>query len=447
MKGLFIFRRDLRTVDNTSLYELSKLVDTVIPIFILTPEQIKKNPYFSNNSVQFMAESLEDLYRQTNRKLLIFFGQNKDVIKSILQLNPDISHIAFNEDYTPYSKIRDAEIKKIGEKNGVKVITYQDYTIFPREAIRDGYYKVFKPFYTRVIKLTPPKVNKTKIKFGTINAPKKFIKPMSYLKKIYKPNSKVLIHGGRQKAVTRLKTMKKFKNYAKTRNNPNVNTTLLSAYIKYGNISIREVYNAMIKGVGKNSELTRQVIWHDFYAILMYYLPKNQTIGGGNFKNKKIKWIRDTKALKRWQSGTTGVPIIDAAMRQLNTVGWMHNRCRLLVSNFLTMILQIDWHLGEKYFATQLIDYDVASNNLNWQFSSGIGTDRTPYVRVYNPYTQGKEIDPDAEYIKKWVPELKGVSPKDIHNWYKTYDMVESEYPEPMVDVDERMKQARKIFR
>lgn len=447
MKGLFIFRRDFRTTDNTSLNKLAEIVDEIVPIFILTPEQITKNSYFSNKSVQFMVESLTDLYSQTRKKLLIFSGSNSDVIKSILKMNPDITHIGFNEDYTPYSKKRDAEIFKLAKKADVEVISQQDYTIFPREEIRDGYYSVFKPFYTRVLKLTPPKIQKRKISFGSINSPKKFIKPFSYLKKIYKPEKDTIVKGGRGKALARLKTLKKFKNYAKTRNNPSINTTLLSAYIKYGTVSIREVYQAMIKSVGKTNELTRQVIWHDFYAILMYSLPTRQTVGGGNFKNKKIAWKRDTRALKKWQNGMTGVPIIDAAMRQLNTVGWMHNRCRLLVSNFLTMILQLDWHLGEKYFATRLVDYDVSSNNLNWQFSSGIGTDRTPYVRVYNPYTQSKEIDPKAEYIKKWVPELRGVDAKVIHNWFKTYDTVESDYPAPMVDVEERMRQARKLFR
>jgi deoxyribodipyrimidine photo-lyase len=173
---------------------------------------------------------------------------------------------------------------------------------------------------------------------------------------------------------------------------------------------MREVFHSY-----ENVDLLRQIIWHDFYASLMYFLPEEDTLGGGNMQHKKIKWKHSESMFRKWCDGKTGVPFVDAGMRQLNETGWMHNRLRLITSNYLTMVLKIDWKKGEKYFAQKLVDYDVASNNLNWQFSGQVGTDRNPYAIVYNPYLQSKKYDKDCKYIKKWVPELRDVDCKLIH--------------------------------
>jgi deoxyribodipyrimidine photo-lyase len=441
-KGLFIFRRDFRTTDNTTLIELSKNVDKIIPLFIVTIKQVDKNVYKSSNSIQFMYESLRDLNKNLRNKLVVCFGENDKIIEQILKNNKDITYVGFNLDYTPYAKKRDEKIEKICDRYNVKTIIKEDYTLIPSYEVRESkesrsknapkeYYSVFNPFYQKMIKKDIPKPNSKKINFSSdIKIQKKTI---SILEKYFKQNNNVLIHGGRKNALGKLKGLGKFKNYDKTRNLPQYNTTLLSAYIKYGCVSIREVYHAMVKKVGKNSELTRQLIWHDFYAFIMMFIPEKQTIGGSNFKNKIIKWTNNKKDFEDWCEGNTGIPIIDASMRQLNLTGWMHNRCRLLVSNFLTKKLKIDWHWGEKYFATKLIDYDVASNNLNWQWSSGVGTDRIPYERIYNPFRQTKEIDPDCIYIKKYVQELKNVDNDIILNWDKMYDRIDIDYPEPII--------------
>jgi deoxyribodipyrimidine photo-lyase len=200
----------------------------------------------------------------------------------------------------------------------------------------------------------------------------------------------------------------------------------------------------------RNKELLRQLIWHDFYAQLMHYLPEKNTIGGGNFKNKNIKWESNSSQFRAWCQGKTGIPIIDAGMRQLNKVGWMHNRLRLIVSNFLTLILGIDWRKGEKYFAQKLVDYDVASNNGNWQFSAQVGIDRVPYLRIYNPFTQAKEIDPNCEYIKEWVKELRDVDCYDILRWNKVYKEYKGVYNYPILDNEEikrKMKEAKNRYK
>jgi deoxyribodipyrimidine photo-lyase len=436
-KGLFIFRRDFRIHDNTSLIELSKNVDTIIPVFIITPEQVERNTYKSSNSIQFMYESLKDLNKNLRNKLVVCLGENKKIVEKILKNNSDITHVGFNMDYTPYAKNRDISIAKVCKKMNISLVVKEDYTLVPFEQI-GHMYSVFNPFYNKMMDTIINKPITKKISFtNTVKIEKKSI---DILKRYFTLNVNTLIKGGRKHGLIKIKQLKNFKNYAKTRDFPMYNTTLLSAYIKYGCISIREVYYAMVKYVGKKSELTRQLIWHDFYAFLMMNLPENRTIGGGNFKNKKVAWRKDQIQFRKWCEGKTGIPFVDAAMRQLNLTGWMHNRSRLLVSNFLTKRLKIDWHLGEKYFATKLIDYDVSSNNLNWQWSSGIGTDRTPYERIYNPYKQSKELDPDCVYIKRFVPELREVDSYDIHNWYKTYEEYNINYPEPMIDINKRLK-------
>jgi deoxyribodipyrimidine photo-lyase len=444
MTDLFIFHRDLRIYDNLALNELASQSKNIIPIFIFNPKQIspKQNKYFNNNSVQFMIQALEKLKKMTKNKLKILYGDPKNVISSILK-NNTVSTIAFNTDYTPFSKKRDKMYNSIANKYDVEVITKQDYTLVDMEEIRDKHYSVFNPYYKKVLSSKIPSPTKKSVSFSS--AKLKGISKYSFnkLQSLYKPNKNILVKGDRKQALNILKNMRKFKNYKKTRNNPSINTTLLSAHIKFGTISIREAYKSM----KKNKELARQLIWHDFYAQIMHFLPVKNTLGGGNFKNKKIKWKSSGSKFKAWCEGKTGIPIIDAGMRQLNEIGWMHNKLRLLVSNFLSLILGIDWRKGEKYFAKKLVDYDPSSNNGNWQFSAQVGIDRAPYLRIYNPFKQAKEIDPKCTYIKEWVEELKDVDNYDILRWDKVCKEYKGVYRCPIVDLKEKMKEAKKMYK
>ena len=426
MTSLFLFHRDFRVIDNTSLYELSKYSKIIIPIFIFTPDQINPttNPYYNKKSISFMVKCLSNIPH-----LQVFYGETKDVIESLFKKNK-IDYIAFNSDYTPYAKTRTEQIKKLSSSYDVKCITKEDYTLLPVSEYRNGdFYKVFKPFYESVMSLSIPSCKKeVELTFKKLKVSLKY--EFSLPKKS---------ESQREKALLILKDKKLAKYYHKTRNFPSIETTHLSKYIKYGTVSIREVYHAY----KPYEELLRQVIWHDFYACLMFYLPKEDTIGGGNVKHMTIKWSNSKKKFKAWCEGKTGFPIIDAGMRQLNETGWMHNRVRLLTSNFLSLILKIDWKWGEKYFAQKLIDYDITSNNLNWQFSVQIGTDRTPFLRIYNPFNQSLKYDKDCIYIKKWVPELKDIDSHDIHKNRIVSDI----YPKPIVDVSEEMKLSKKFYK
>lgn len=444
MSSIFIFHRDLRINDNLALNELSQISKNIIPIFIFNPVQIspKQNKYFNDNSVQFMIQALKNLKRQTKGKLQFFYGDPKNVLSSILK-NNDIDTIAYNSDYTPFAKKRNKTYASVAKKYNTKVITSQDYTLLDMEIIRDKSYSVFKPYYQKVLKNKIPKPVKSSIHFSNKRLRGMSSYSFNRLDSLYKENKHVLVKGDRKQALNILKNIRRFKNYSKTRNIPSINTSLLSAHIKFGTVSIREVYYSM----KKNKELTRQLIWHDFYAQIMYYLPKKQTLGGGNFKNKNIKWKSSSSQFKAWCDGKTGFPIVDAGMRQLNEIGWMHNRLRLIVSNFLTMILGIDWRKGEKYFAQKLVDYDPSSNNGNWQFSAQVGIDRVPYLRIYNPFTQAKEIDSKCDYIKEWVEELRDVDNYDILRWDKVCREYKGVYRCPIVEIKERMKEAKKRYK
>lgn len=425
MSSIFLFHRDFRTIDNTSLLELSRVSKSIHPIFILTPHQIDpaKNPYYNERIILFMMECVLAIPH-----LQIFYGDTIEVLESLFKLN-NITHIGFNLDYTPYAIKRTKRVQKLAKEYNVNVVAHEDYTTLDMNQFRDeGHYKVFKPFYENLLKQKVP-LPSTKNIVTYFSSDR-----LKYARKFGFEFSKRMRDTRRNEALAILRDKGLVKNYTKTRSIPSIDTTHLSKYIKFGVVSIREVFYAY-KGNRSAADLLRQVIWHDFYASLMYFTPPQDTIGGGNLQHKKQKWKSNTTFFRKWCEGKTGFPLVDAGMRQLNETGWMHNRVRLIVSNFLTMTMGIDWHKGEQYFAQKLIDYDVSSNNLNWQFSAQVGTDRNPFVRIYNPFLQSKKYDPDAIYIKRWVPELNDVPTRDIHKWDTKWDEYkDTKYPKPILN-------------
>jgi deoxyribodipyrimidine photo-lyase len=242
-------------------------------------------------------------------------------------------------------------------------------------------------------------------------------------------NPDVAVKGGRRAGLKMLTSAKSLRNYDKTRDTLALPTTQVSAYLKFGCVSVREMYEA-VKGI---PALLRQLIWRDFYAHVLFAYPD------GVLKRPAIKWTKNKKWLDAWKEGRTGFPLVDAAMRQLNTTGYMHNRGRMLVASFLSKTLLIDWREGERYFATKLVDYDIASNSLNWQNTI---FDNLPYVKIFNPWTHSKEHDPDATYIKRWVPELRDVEVRDIHK----PDGGRGEYVRPIVDYAEQREKAMGVY-
>jgi deoxyribodipyrimidine photo-lyase len=455
-KSLFIFRRDLRLNDNIGLMNALQNSKIIISVFIFTPEQLINNSYKSDNCVQFMMESLDDLNNSLKKKgsrLFYFFGKTNEIIDKILKHSRDIDSVYVNMDYTPYSIKRDVSIKKICNQNDVDFNCFEDVLLNPIGSIRNGsdnIYQKFTPYFKVATKTKIIDTNRNNYS-NYINKKYKIVGEFKgNIHKFYNPNDKLAIRGGRTLGIKSLAKIKKFNKYNNNRNTLKMNTTQLSAYIKFGCVSIREVYHKFKKKLGVKNDLIKQLYWRDFYYNISYEWPrvfqKNK-----NMKTKydKIKWNTNTKHFKKWKDGMTGFPVVDAAMREMNVTGFMHNRGRLITSNFLIKILGINWKIGEKYFAQTLIDYDPSVNNGNWGWSAGSGADSQPYFRIFNPWLQSKKHDNGAIYIKKWIPELVGVHPDDIHQWYDFYDHEDYsniKYPKPMVNYTKMKQKTLKMY-
>ncbi len=450
--GLFIFRRDFRVVDNVGLNLANSICKRIYPIFIFTPEQVTgSNKYKSDNAIQFMIESLEDLSSQISKmggRLMCFYGNNNTIVSYLIK-ELDINIVCFNADYTPYAIQREMGIIQICDKLGVHVEYGHDYYLHPPGTIVNGTnetYKKFTPFYNVASKKkVDAPVTLRKIHFSTTN--KHLTNSISLnnaIKRFTKINMNILVHGGRSNAIKQMKiASKNIKNYSKTHNELSASTSELSAFIKFGCISIREVY----KVFRSKHDFIRQLFWRDFYANILYSFP--DVLGHAmNPKYDKIRWHHNERWFKAWCDGKTGFPIVDAGMRQLNSTGYCHNRARLIVMSFLIKTLLIDWQKGEQYFATKLTDYDPASNNGNIQWVASSGADSQPFFRIFNPWNQQEEYDKSCEYIKTWVPELSEFEEKIIHNWaleWKNYKDIK--YPKPICDYSEQKEKCLKMYR
>lgn len=471
-KTIFIFHRSLRLIDNLGLIEALKMSECVVPIFIFTPEQItSKNKFRSINAIKFMVDCLKDLdqtLRMNGSKLYLFYGKQDDVLKLILKSDPEIDAVYVNKDYTPYALEREEKLQKLCESEKIFFKSLEDYLLHPINTINNlagSYYSVFTPFYNAGLKF---KVDKPKnVTSHTLN---KFIKSKYHInidsETTFDSIKEIYLHGidsiplydfegTRKEGLKRVKDLKNHKNYSDHHNDLFLETTRLAPYIKFGLVSIREVYDRVLKLFGKKHDLIRQLYWREFYYILSYNRP-DMLQDSTSFRRSydKIVWSSSKNYndfLAKWKKGETGCPVVDAGMRELNCTGYMHNRSRLITSNYLVKHLFIDWREGEKYYASKLIDYDPSVNNGNWQFTSGSGADSQPFFRMMNPWTQGEKHDEHCGYIKTWIPELADVENEDIHNWqdtYKKYHEIGIGYPGPIKKYDfTKLKQeSKKVY-
>ncbi len=458
--GIFIFRRDFRIHDNIGLHELSKVCKRIIPIFIFTPEQITdKNKFRSTLAIQFMIEALDDLASNISMQkshLYCFMGENANIITSVLK-HTGAKHIGFNRDYTPYAFKRDREIQELCKKLEVQCHLYDDYYLFPPGTLTkngyvdldydspvsyNNYYRKFTPFYEKAIensrkmrKSVP--VAKHLVKMTNDRGINTVLLHDMYIR-YAAMNPNAMCKGGRRYALDAISNAQKTqRRYSETRDLLSHPTTLLSPYIKFGCVSIGEVAQAF----RNNRELFRQLVWREYYAHTLFVFPEV-------LDATQYVWTDSAKKdayFKAWREGNTGVPVVDACMRELNKTGYMHNRGRLIVASFLTKTLGVDWRMGERYFAQHLLDYDVASNNGNWRWiasaaqlrvsdGSTVHLDTQPPFRTFNPWIQAKKSDPHAEYIKKWVPELSSLEPNAIHKWNRDHDKyAHLKYPKPII--------------
>lgn len=450
--NIFLFNKSLRCIDNTTLINQIINEKNIIPIFIFTEQvNISKNKYFSNNSVQFMVESLHELSNTIHKKYngKLYFFHNNNFINIFIEIikNNNINSIGTNFDYSPYAINRQTILKNFCTKNNIKFYIYEDhllYNILEGQTFKKDNtpYTVYTPFKNYCLKnLKVTELNKFN-KFEFIKNKKlednKYYINNSDIDKFYEFNENANIKGGRSNALIILKKIIKFNNYDKSRDYLTYNTTFLAAHNHFGTVSIREVYYAMKKY--KLYGLINQLIWRDFYYGLNYFYPHmlEGQIEGINkaYKPKfdKIKWNYDEVLFKKWYNGILGIPICDAGMRQLNKTGFMHNRLRMITANVLTKLLLIDWKWGEKYFATKLIDYDSIQNSSGWQWTC-CGIDPAQPYRIFSPQLQSKKFDSECIFIKKYIPELIDIPSKDIINWEYEYNKYPNiNYPPPAID-------------
>lgn len=451
--GLFIFRRDLRIVDNNGLNLLNEKCKNIYTIFIFTPEQAGNgNKYKSDNAVQFMIESLEDLASNISKmggQLHTFYGHNDKVVEDCIKAW-NINVVCFNVDITPYARERDAKLIKLCEKTETYVMYDYDYYLCEPGSIVNGSgnpYVKFTPYYEKASKkkvAAPAGTRKLHLAKSSAHVPNKITLDLAMRKFVGKENPDILVHGGRENALKQMRqAAKNIKHYAKTRDELSKPTSQLSAHLKFGTISVREVY----KVFRSKRDFIRQLYWREFYANVLYSFPR--VLGHSlNPKYDKIKWHHNQKWLEAWKKGETGIPLVDASQRQLLQTGWTHNRGRMISSSILIKILLIDWREGERFYAQHLVDHDIASNNGGWQFSSGSGSDAQPYFRYFNPYTQSKEHDAQCEYIKRWIPELKDVPNEDIHKWDTDWEKhKDCGYPKPIVNYAEQREKSIKMYK
>lgn len=404
--SIFWYRRDLRLEDNTGLFKALNENKNILPIFIFDDAILDELPE-DDARVNFIYESLAKINKQLNKyntSLKILKGQIDDVWKNLVTTY-DIQKVYLNKDYEPYAIKRDQKIKEFLNSIGIEMKSFKDQVIFEENEIvkADGKpYTVFTPYKRKWLEKF------TKVDLNSIVNFDNF-----YKKNIDFPSLNQL---GLKNSTIKVKkySLKNVATYSETRNFPNLDSTsYLSPHLRFGTISVRQI---IIELKNKSETFLSELIWREFFMQIIFHFPHVVT---KNFRAKYdgIQWINNKEDYKNWCQGKTGYPLVDAGMRQLNETGYMHNRVRMVTAGFLCKHLLIDWRYGEAYFAKKLLDYELSSNNGNWQWAAGTGCDAAPYFRIFNPTEQLKKFDKSLTYTKKWV---------------KDFDTLK--YPNPIVD-------------
>lgn len=397
---VFWFRRDLRLTDNHGLYEALNSSENVLPIFIFDTDILSKLENTEDKRVNYIFQAIQTLneyLEKTGKSINIFYGKPLAIFKDLIKENI-VEKVFCNEDYEPAAIKRDAEIEKFLTQNDVEFQQFKDQVNFHKDDIlkSDGTpYTIYTPFSKQwLLKYREKKIE---------NYPsEKHLQNLVDVEKQKMTLEKIGFKKTEYKFEAPKVEAKILKTYHETRNFPTVKTSEMSVHLRFGTISVRKLAAEADK---LNETYLKELIWREFFMQILYHFPKVVT---QSFKRKydNIQWLYDEENLKNWQEGKTGYPIVDAGMRQLNEIGFMHNRVRMVCASFFTKHLLMDWRIGEAYFAEKLLDYDLSANNGNWQWSAGSGCDSAPYFRVFNPEEQQKKFDPEFKYIKKWVKEF-----------------------------------------
>ena len=436
------FRRDLRLIDNTALnHAIAASGGDVIPVFILD-EQLLRGKDVAPARVQFMLDCLRDLdksLRNRGSRLIVRRGDPVRELVAIAKASR-ATELCFNRDYTPLARARDARVIAALQAEGIAVNTFKDAVIHEPDELHTGHgapYTVFTPYKNKWLALPKPPAQMSEI--DVLRAPQADIATQAIpaAAELGFNVTQQIQKGGESVAQVQFNAVLnegRIDRYHEQRDFLAVNgTSRLSPHLRFGTLSPRACYYAAlaarVETVGRQSAANEvngtdvwisELIWREFYVQVLYHFPHADK---HNFKQNydAMQWgsgnaAKDQKLFAAWCEGKTGYPIVDAAMRQLNQTGWMHNRGRMIVASFLTKDLLLDWRWGERYFMQKLVDGDPASNNGGWQWAASTGTDAQPYFRVFNPSLQAERFDPKGVYIRKWLPELARVPDEYIHN-------------------------------
>lgn len=411
--NIFWFRRDLRVDDNHGLYQALNAGLPVVPVFIFDPTILAQFPNPNDIRLTFIHQSLQALNREFVKygsSLQVYFS-SPEVVFGRLMAKFQVHAVYANTDYEPAALSRDEKVMRLLQDKGVEFHNFKDQVVFHKNEVvkPDGLpYTVFTPY-------------SKKWKENLASRPLRFFESekllpnLKHLAADYFPELEEI--GYRIQDVNFPE--KKFdealiKEYGQMRDFPAENgTSRLGVHLRFGTVSIRKLTQFALL----HSEVfLNELIWRNFYMDILWHFPH---VVEKAFKPAYdlIDWRNDEAEFERWCAGQTGYPLVDAGMRELNETGYMHNRIRMVVASFLTKHLLIDWRWGEAYFASKLLDFELASNNGGWQWASGSGCDAAPYFRVFSPDLQTRKFDPQLKYIRKWVPELDTLT-----------------YPKPLVD-------------
>ncbi len=447
-------RRDLRLADNQALAAAQAQAERIVPVFVLDPILLASSAA-GEKRLAFLYAGLRNLdadLRARGSGLVVRQGDPADVLASLAS-EVEATAVAAERDGSPYARRRDERVAR-----RVPLRLAGGLTVHPPEAVlkEDGRpYTVFTPFSRKWLSLPLPEA------IDLLPAPERLATPQDLpslpLPATPAQPTSVPFPAGEAEAQRRLRAFVEgddaaITRYRNDRNRPDLEagTSRLSPYLRFGMLSARQAVVAAraARQAARTSDACygsdtwlNELIWREFYVAILHHFPHVRT---RSFQPQydRIAWDNDPTAFAAWCAGRTGVPIVDAAMHELTTTGWMHNRCRMIVASFLVKDLLIDWRWGERFFMQHLVDGDPAANNGGWQWTAGIGTDAAPYFRVFNPVTQGQKFDPEGLYVRRWVPELARVPTKFIHEPWKLPPsdqrragcIIDQDYPAPVVD-------------
>ena len=411
--NIFWFRRDLRLDDNNGFCKSLLGMHPVMPIFIFDSEIIESLPK-DDARVTFIHQSVQNIDAQLKSyggSLSMYHGKPLAILKQLL-LSFDIQNIITNRSYEPYDRERDQEIASFLSEKNIGFHTFKDHVIFEKDQIvkKDGTpYAVYTPYMKKWkeaflanndLRIQDYKNSISNLRQNTAgpNLPLEAIgfEPSPIQVPDYDVSTSII------------------QQYEDTRNFPSLEgTSNLGPHLRFGTVSIRKMVQ---KATAETNEVFwQELIWREFFTQILWHFPHTLQ-KAYKPQSDRIEWRNVLTEFEHWKQGTTGYPMVDAGMRQLNATGQMHNRVRMVVASFLCKHLLIDWRWGEAYFAEKLLDYEMASNVGNWQWAAGTGVDAAPYFRIFNPTSQLDKFDKNRAYVKKWIPEL------DTEN-----------YPEPVV--------------